>query len=58
MALSQSLPVWRVHFSPYVCNVLDGVTVLPFFDVNSLYFIYWKCPAENGGDSISETRKI
>ena len=23
--------------SPFVCNVLDGITVLPFFAVNSLY---------------------
>ena len=25
------------HSSPFVCNLLYGVTVLPFFAVNSLY---------------------
>ena len=27
----QSLAVWRVHLSPFACNFLDGITVLPFF---------------------------
>ena len=29
--LWQNLPVWEVDISPFACNLLDLVTVLPFF---------------------------
>ena len=57
-----SLPVWRVDISPFACNLLDSVTVVPFSRKHytlpiiafSFVFIYWKCLAENAGNGISE----
>ena len=50
-----SLPVWRVDISPFACNLLDSVAVLPFSSKHytlpiiafSFVLIYWKCLAEN-----------
>ena len=44
-----SLPVWRVDISPFACNILDSVTVVPFpckhytleIIAFSFVFIYW-----------------
>ena len=57
-----SLPVWRVDISPFACNLLDSVTVVPFSRKHytlpiiafSFVFIYWKCLGENAGNGISE----
>ena len=32
--------VWRVEVSPFACNLLDGVTALPFFPVNTAPYPY------------------
>ena len=50
-----SLPVWRVDISPFACNLLYSVAVLPFSSKHytlpiiafSFVLIYWKCLAEN-----------
>ena len=50
-----SLPVWRVDISPFACNLLDSVAVLPFSSKHytlpiiafSFVLSYWKCLAEN-----------
>ena len=57
-----SLPVWRVDISPFACNLLDSVTVVPFsrkhytLPIIAFFFvfIYWKCLAENTGNGISK----
>jgi len=57
-----SLPVWRVDISPFVCNLLDSVTVVPFSRKHStlpiiafsFVFIYWKCLSENAGNGNSK----
>ena len=73
MVLKQSLPVWRVHVSPFACNRLDGVTVLSFFSLkhctlpitlemgkinNYLLHVPSFIFPENTGDDISETLNL